>query len=488
MHRQHQKLTEHEHRKETTNAPFSLVALVCMLAISTSKPKSKPTSPLHTIPKLQFGLKKSTSPRAPSSFSQPLRRLSPDVLKRRRASANAVSNKNHDRRKDTYPGEICKEGNDENNGKDMSLIHGRAVKKREVLSAGLAFLSTCASPALPILSSQAAGSAPTNAFPSPDWKPTVGMELPRRRFQKEEEFFNLRFVTYFTRFLLNFDQDSRKYWDDAAASIPFSYTVEQVREARLKQYGQFAASVEFGMKPFNSREGIDRLLQILKEKFTSPSAKRQIAILFSFLTSRQPIEDIEQLIAEADNATVSSVSIVKQGSGYLRPPKVVISPPIASSGTPATAQAKMRALGPIGAINITDGGSGYESPPEVVISGPSSSGDEGGARQAIAKARIDQGRVVAIDIIDHGDGYSYERPLAVKLVGGLRPSVNGNDGVEIREASAKAVLELGVDKIMVVNGGFGYGNRQVVKVYVAPPQDSFGLAIDNSKPTISLIQ
>ncbi|CAN0540663.1 unnamed protein product, partial [Scytosiphon promiscuus] len=44
--------------------------------------------------------------------------------------------------------------------------------------------------------------------------------------------------------------------------------------------------------------------------------KRQLAIMFSFLTEDQPTEQIKGLLGEVDNGQVSSMVVTDPGGGY----------------------------------------------------------------------------------------------------------------------------------------------------------------------------
>jgi len=312
------------------------------------------------------------------------------------------------------------------------------------------------------------GGAWATVAPGIVWSPRKAIESsPRKIYQEEEKIFSLRFVTYLTRFLLNYDGPSKRFWDEAAREIPISYTSKQVKETRLRQYGEFAASVEVGLRRFNSRDGIKELLVDLSRKFTSTSARRQLAILFSFLSKdEQPTREITNLIAQADNGTVTQIQMTNKGSGYTKPPLVQISQPVVDGGRPALAKPIMKDLGSIGKIEISNPGYGYNNstPPTVKIDPPVNDGTPAILEPIISS----QGTIDDIRIVNAGSGYSISKPPTITIEGFL-------EGVSHVTAEAVPRLELYVGGITVVNGGDSYGVDQDVKVMIQTPEETGGM-------------
>ena len=54
------------------------------------------------------------------------------------------------------------------------------------------------------------------------------------------------FITYLSRFLLNYDRSSADWWRGQLRGVPLSLEREQLRSIRERQFGQFSASVEVG--------------------------------------------------------------------------------------------------------------------------------------------------------------------------------------------------------------------------------------------------
>merc|ERR1712238_238129 len=69
-------------------------------------------------------------------------------------------------------------------------------------------------------------------------------------FDAENAGYNIRFVSYLSRFLLVVDSDCQRWWYSKAQDIPVLSTADQVQAIRLKQFGAFAASVEVGLQEY----------------------------------------------------------------------------------------------------------------------------------------------------------------------------------------------------------------------------------------------
>lgn len=106
-----------------------------------------------------------------------------------------------------------------------------------------------------------------------------------------------------------------------------------------------------------------------------------------------------------DVTSVSDVLILNAGSGYTYPPKIVFSGG-GGSGAAATASVSGIATG-ITNFNIVDFGSEYTQIPKVTISDPNDVNIlPGSGVTALANASISNGKVVSINIINSGFGYT----------------------------------------------------------------------------------
>ena len=323
-------------------------------------------------------------------------------------------------------------------------------------------------------------------------------------FDAEKAGYNVRFVTYLSRFLLVFDADCQKWWYSRAADIPRRATAQEVDEIRLKQFGAFSASVEVGLQEYRGPDGPAKLMRSLlirycptidlvqekrarrglpsltedqesKERREIKEARRQIALLFGLMETNQPVEEINKLLAAIDNGSIASIKIENGGSGYAPgygPPLVTFPPPKAGKDyKTATGRATLEANGKILRLDLVNRGFGYQKPPSVTISAPGA--DRGveipGGRTATAKAIIftrgvNKGRLDRIQIEDEGDGYMEGEKIKIMFSLPELPFQEG--GVT---ASAQAILEFQVASIEIVDGGSGYAVEKPIPVTVEPP-------------------
>eukprot|EP00815_Leptocylindrus_aporus_P000527 CAMPEP_0116067676 /NCGR_PEP_ID=MMETSP0322-20121206/11191_1 /TAXON_ID=163516 /ORGANISM="Leptocylindrus danicus var. apora, Strain B651" /LENGTH=976 /DNA_ID=CAMNT_0003554609 /DNA_START=139 /DNA_END=3066 /DNA_ORIENTATION=- len=308
-------------------------------------------------------------------------------------------------------------------------------------------------------------------------------------------YFSVKFVTYLSRFLINFDADCQRWWYARAADIPRDSTVEQVNQMRLRQFGAFSASVEVGLQEYEDEEGPGRLLRSLLKRFCpqtkeeldevnrgvniSPSAldkqqheikeaRRQLALLFALLEDNQPVEQLTKLLAAIDNGSIEFVVVNNGGEGYAPgygSPYVVFPEPEAGEGfSRATGRAVLGVTGKLLRIDLVHRGSGYTRTPTVTISPPSS----GEGKAAIAQAvliddGVSSGRIERISITSPGEGYSEDEPITVTITPAKKskkPSV---------VATAKAIREYKVNAVKLIDGGSGYATEKPLDVYVEPP-------------------
>jgi len=92
---------------------------------------------------------------------------------------------------------------------------------------------------------------------------------------------------------------------------------EVTQRREQETFAQFQASVNFGLVRYQGADGAKKLLNLLKGEFGLDRAgKRQLALLFSLMDKAQPVEEIKQLIAEAENSKISSLALAYPGFGY----------------------------------------------------------------------------------------------------------------------------------------------------------------------------
>lgn len=363
-----------------------------------------------------------------------------------------------------------------------------------LVAAGLALQAEDASAASNTL---AFGGAPSKL----QWEVTpVNKRTGVTVFDAEQDGYNVRFVTYLSRFLLCFDADCQRWWYNRASDLPRTASAEKVNELRLKQFAAFSASVEVGLQEYRGAEGPKTLLQSLlsrycpdleslrasreaqgltlteKQEREIKEARRQIALLFGLMEKNQPVESITKLLAAIDNGSISNVRIIDRGSGYAPgygPPEVKFPPPEAGSGyETATGRAVLSPNGRILRIDLVNRGFGYSKAPTVTISAPAAIrfGDNSvtaapaAATAFIFRSGVNKGRIERIQLTEPGAGYTPNEIIRIRITAPEMPPTEG--GVA---ATATAVLEYEVSDILVVNNGTGYAVEKPIPVYVEPP-------------------
>ncbi|KAL3787081.1 hypothetical protein HJC23_011765 [Cyclotella cryptica] len=341
-----------------------------------------------------------------------------------------------------------------------------------------------------------------------------------------ERIYPINFITYLSRFLLVYDPECQAWWYTQATGIPPKSSQEDVNRIRLEQFGKFAASVEVGLMEFEGDDGVRLLLGELvkryadvslddstsgdrKEPFPSGSgssssssstlpskqqqqklkkkkeALRQIALMFSLLKEYQPVDLITQLLAAYDDATIEKVDVTDVGAGYLPPeykpsPKVTFADPptlgTVFGGSVAKGNAIMKESGRVLKVDMIDGGSGYTKAPIVEISPPNTASVE--SAQATAKAFLGKGKskgsIERIEIVNRGMGYLSTSDVTVAISPPEAP-----DG---REATAKAILEYQVAGVEIVHPGRGYAAERPIRILIEPPPGGGG----SSRPATAI--
>lgn len=320
--------------------------------------------------------------------------------------------------------------------------------------------------------------------------------------------YNIRFVTYLSRFLLCFDPDCQLWWYNRARDLPFKATNEEVQAKRLEQFGAFSASVEVGLIGYSGSDGPVKLMQNLLRRYSldletvkqqrtaqglaplteaeekrrereTRSARRHIALLFGLMEKNQPSEEITKLLAAIDNGSIARVDIKSPGSGYAPgygSPQVTFPPPAAGdSYDQATGRAVLTPNGKILRIDVVNRGLGYSKAPTVTVAPPAAirfgndDGEEEYARGAKAEAFIfrsgpNRGRIERIQLTDPGAGYTSNEIIKIRF---SPPDAKATAGGVT--ASATAVLEYEVTAIKIYNNGTGYAVERPIPVTVEPP-------------------
>lgn len=328
-------------------------------------------------------------------------------------------------------------------------------------------------------------------------------------FDAEKAGYNIRFVTYLSRFLLVFDADCQRWWYNRAALLPRLANADEVNNLRLEQFGAFSASVEVGLQEYRGPDGPKTLLRSLltrycpsiedvianreatdlpplsetaqqKEEIRIKEARRQIALLFGLMENGQPVEEITRLLAAIDNGSVATVQIKDPGAGYAPgygPPEVRFPQPDAGPNyETATGRAILTPNGKILRVDLVNRGIGYSKPPVVSISAPAAirpgmdpEKNSAGATQAEAKAflfrsGVNRGRIERIALTKPGSGYRKDEIIRIFI-----DSPDKIPGKVTATATATAILEYEVTAIETVKNGTGYAVGQPIPIYVDSP-------------------
>lgn len=344
-----------------------------------------------------------------------------------------------------------------------------------------------------------------------------------------QNIYETRFLTYLSRFLLNSDPAARTWWfkqiTEKNGSIKSNVNMKKMPKAQASLFAEFAESVEVGLSdyfvgPYGSygsvaaakaglaankqefsarptqgnrysqrmaKQGILNLYTLLKARYTSRDSKRQLALLFSMISSQdlQPTEEVRGLLGEVDNATITKIELLKppreknealsrtsprRGGGHSikNVPEISIDPPpaLGSAYQKAILKPIMNPTSRILKINVIDGGEGYTRIPSVKIY------SETGSRCDACAILDRKGRVDSIIVIDPGFGYRLDKK-------GRPPEVNidaprSKDGFideKSRRATAESELEYEIAGIDIVSGGNGYVATEFPNIRIPPPTE-----------------
>ena len=352
-----------------------------------------------------------------------------------------------------------------------------------------------------------------------------GVALPRRRQEPSTlgpSLYETRFVAYLARFLLNFDPSARAYWNQQGFGFSWDATGDATNVDDTAAFAAFAESVEVGLAdyfsgPFGSystvtaavagisaseparskfaskrnkeqkRQGVLNLYSLLKARYNSISAKRQLAVLFSFVSDPdlQPTKEIRQLLGETDNAAVTEIRLtgsVRNRGGYALddPPVVAVDdpPPLGDKYKRATARPILKPTTRVLRIDVVDAGEGYKTAPAVSVYS-----FRPVLRQCQATAILDRfGHIESIIVLDSGLGYydSKSKPPRVQIEAPPRPG---------RKARAVLALEQEIVGVTVESGGNGFVATEQPSVSVSAPRQLPDWHVDvKTSPTMQMIQ
>jgi len=310
-----------------------------------------------------------------------------------------------------------------------------------------------------------------------------------------QSIYETRFITYLSRFLLNFDPAAKSWWEeqDFTSNTKLPIPVQQ-----KQRFSEFSESVEIGLAdyfvgPYGSygtveaakaglraaapaissssdytsktgffdsvkrrfigsrkpvitdkkvltlaKQGVLNLFSLLVARYTSTEEKEQLAILFSLISdpNLQPTSEIKGLIGEIDNGTITEVELIgklQKGDDYR--------------------------------ISSHRGG-GYSANevPKVRVEPPPGLGSDFLPAKIVPRMKCTT-RILRINVLDGGKGYT------------SIPSVQiYQDGIKIAcEAAAILDRDGSVESVIVLNPGLGYGRTKKGKlippeVVISPPR------------------
>ena len=356
--------------------------------------------------------------------------------------------------------------------------------------------------------------------------------------QTMQTIYETRFIAYLSRFILTFDPAANAWWakqglGDSWEQSPSDTIIKEQSDAR---FAEFAESVEVGLtnyfvgpygsyssvaaakaglmaaepavsarttddKPYwelffpkqatkrpppdGAKQGILNLYALLKARYTSVPAKRQLAILFSFIGSPalQPVAEIRSLLGEADNGTISNIRLLlpqpseheaemrtssRRGGGYSvhELPRVTIDTPPALGDDfhPAKINPIMKQTSRILRIRVIDGGEGYTSAPTIIVT------QAGRSVPCDAAAILDrQGHVESILVLNPGYGYGSKSGTVGLPIVKIEPP----KGSTTKGFTAKAVAELEYEivELELIQGGNGYVATEPPKITISKPDE-----------------
>lgn len=154
---------------------------------------------------------------------------------------------------------------------------------------------------------RAAEAAEADSFTSANTLIWVNDDLDAQQFASVLRTYNLAFVTYLARFLLNYDMTSKQWWDGRIGELRRQVAPEAVREAQLALFAEFAASVQYGLRRYPGSKGVCELFDTLVRVHGAfPERRRHLALAFTFLEGAQPREQIAGLLRAGDGTPLKS--------------------------------------------------------------------------------------------------------------------------------------------------------------------------------------
>ena len=115
-------------------------------------------------------------------------------------------------------------------------------------------------------------------------------------YDKSAETYNVPFVNYLTRFIINYDPRWQEWWTLRQQALTSAKDTQQAEQQLQRELQRFAGSVEYGLSKYQGPQGVKRLFAELELNYAAdddPEANRQLALAFALLDPKvQPVAEI----------------------------------------------------------------------------------------------------------------------------------------------------------------------------------------------------
>lgn len=291
------------------------------------------------------------------------------------------------------------------------------------------------------------------------------------------------------------------FWDSIFGSSGSNGKQQQSSSSKSSSSSSSSKKSNYNVQDVKlNRQGVLNLFALLSARYTSIEEKQQLAILFSLISKPelQPVQEIRGLLGEIDNGTIAEIQLEvadvvvlgdddrdyfrlssRQGGGFASSDQQVISidppAPLGDDYRPAKIQTIMKPTSRILRINVIDGGEGYSVAPDVIVK------QSGVLRQCEATAIIDRtGRVSEVIVLNPGFGYggmvsSRGQPslptveFRERKFSRQNKKKNNSSSRKVKPAKAVVELEYQVTGATILDGGSGYSFDSPPEVKISLP-------------------
>ncbi|GMH76778.1 hypothetical protein TL16_g07192 [Triparma laevis f. inornata] len=238
-----------------------------------------------------------------------------------------------------------------------------------------------------------------------------------------EKTYPLPFVTYLTRLLLTYDPLCRTWYTERAKGIRLNANEDEVFNMRLDDFGKFSASVDLGLRDYLGVNGPGRLFESLEERFAQGKYGLEARRQIVLLFSLMKTGQPSVLIER--NLDVLENATVKE----IR---------LTEPGTAAYVKSNLTPSGRILRIDVISSGSGYTSKPVITVESPRN------GSVCVAQGFIKDGGLQRVEVVEEG-------------------------GASGTPAVCVAVPELIVTSLQIIDPGYGYPSNKTLTLKIDPP-------------------